>query len=120
MAGDIRRGSIVWVEVSDPGQDNEKIRPAIVVEISASQTLLLVCASTKFEAGNLREDEFYLPHANPPAKCNSGLTCPTVAKCRWIRKVAIGDVKSKCGYLTNDCLQAILAIAFKLNQRLPK
>ena len=116
-----QRGSIVWVEITDPQGGNPKCRPAVIVtpteEIRDDSSVWVIGITTKVE--------------DAPAECSvelpwhrgghprTGLKMRSVAVCTWLKQVAVTDIQESAGTVTGGPMLRILNILSGLGQPPP-
>ena len=110
MAGPIKFGQIVWVEIAD-ANGIRKSRPAVVVTKNDRITPtgpLEVVAITSFLPDPLPDDHVLLPwHAQKHPK--TGLNRKSAAVCSWQARISASDIQSVAGSVPGPVLLDTLA-----------
>ncbi len=101
------QGRIILAEVTDPTDQNKKLRPLIIItssaEIAAVDPIAAVAVTTSFSLP-LSDDEVLLPQGTT----RTGLTKSAVALCTWICKVKKADIVDTKGIVPKSTLLEIL------------
>ena len=111
----LSQGQVVEVVIADPRGQNKKPRPAVVLsatdELSSADEFVVVAISTKL-TDPLPPDWILLPWSSD-GRTKSGLTRPSVAKCRWLRKVTRKEIVYVRGWLPNTVMRDIMQTVAK-------
>jgi hypothetical protein len=106
----LSQGQIVEVEITDPRGQNKKPRPVVILtatrELSLADEFVVAAISSSF-VEPLPPDSILLPWS-PDGRAKSGLTKPSVAKCRWLRRVTRKDIISLRGCLPAMVMRDIM------------
>ena len=108
----LSQGQVVQVAVRDPCGQNLKTRPAVILtktdELANAHTFVVACISTQFTEP-LPLDHIRAPWS-PNGRAKSGLTKPSVVKCRWLCEVRREDVHATLGHLPAPLLRDIMRV----------
>lgn len=106
----LRQGQVVEVDIADPNGQNSKPRPVVILtetdELVDADEFVVAAISTKFDEP-LPADYIRVPWSSD-GRARSGLTKPSVVKCRWLRSVKREDVLSTRGHLSNSVMCSIM------------
>lgn len=106
----LSQGQIVDVRIADPNGQNPKPRPAVILtstdELADADAFVVAAISTKFDAP-LPADDIQVPWSSD-GRVKSGLTKPSVVKCRWLVRVKRKDILSVRGHLPSAVLCRIM------------
>ena len=98
----LSQGQIVNADITDPRGQNRKVRPVVILtasaELSEADEFVVVAISHQL-AEPLPDDWILLPWSSD-GRARTGLIQPSVAKCRWIKKIRPEQVKSPRGWLS--------------------
>ena len=108
----LRQGQVILVSVTDPRGKNPKPRPAVILtatdELSTADEFVVSAISTQFDEP-LPEEYVKLPWSRD-GRAKTGLTQPSVVKCRWLRKIRGSDVLAKIGHVPPTVLLEVMRI----------
>ncbi len=106
----LSQGQIVQVAITDPRGQNRKPRPVVILtatdDLSDEDTYLVAAISTKFSEP-LPTDYIRVPWSHS-GRAKSGLTEPSVVKCRWLRKVKREEILYTRGHLPSTIVRDIM------------
>ncbi|MHC4404804.1 MAG: type II toxin-antitoxin system PemK/MazF family toxin [Planctomycetota bacterium] len=108
----LSQGQVVQVAVTDPRGLNLKPRPAVILtatdELSDADEFVVAAISTNFDEP-LPMDHILLPWSRH-GRARSGLTEPSVVKCRWLRRIKREDVLNILGHLPSTTMRDVLRV----------
>ena len=106
----LSQGQIVQAAITDPRGQNLKPRPVVILtatdELPDEGTYLVAAISTKFSEP-LPADYIRVPWSHD-GRAKSGLTEPSVVKCRWLRKVKREEILYTQGHLPSTIVRDIM------------
>lgn len=95
----MRRGTIIWIELTDQHGANPKERPALVLssddQIAAGTPIVVAAISTQFSRP-LLSHWIELP-SHPQGDPITGLYQPSVVKSDWLKRVTQQEVIREAG-----------------------
>ena len=111
----LSQGQIIEVAITNPCGQNKKPRPAVILtdtgELSLAAEFVVAAITTKFDEP-LPPDWILLPWSSD-GRAKSGLTEPSVVKCRWLRRVVQKDIVSLRGHLSATVMRDIMLVVHK-------
>ncbi|WP_390895529.1 type II toxin-antitoxin system PemK/MazF family toxin [Stieleria tagensis] len=108
---EVARGDVVWVKLLDPQGGNEKIRPAVVVDLTENgEVCIVVAGTTKFnDTDLLRPDVIQLPYStSSDTPSRTGLRCKTAVICTWFERIPVDEIQDRTGNVPTVLYNAIL------------
>ena len=108
----LSQGQVIQVAVTDPRGHNLKPRPVAILteteELPDADAFVVAAISTKFREP-LPADYIPVPWSRD-GRAKTGLTEPSVVKCRWLRKVQREDIIGTLGHLPISIVRDIMRI----------
>jgi mRNA-degrading endonuclease toxin of MazEF toxin-antitoxin module len=108
----LSQGQVIELEITDPNGQNSKRRPVVILtetdELAGADEFVVAAISTKF-VEPLPADCIELPCSND-GHAKSGLTKPSVVKCRWLRRVKREAIRSTRGHLPSTLMCKIMRV----------
>jgi mRNA-degrading endonuclease toxin of MazEF toxin-antitoxin module len=107
----VQRGSILWIQLTDPDGKNPKERPALLLssneKIMEGGELVVAAISTVFSRP-IPSHWFELP-SRPGGDPVTGLDQPCVVKSDWLKRVEATDVITELGMAPSRVVRQVLA-----------